>query len=95
MKKCGRYTELVDYIFWIVFILFNNPGGILKAFGENSGDGGINVTDILYVLLLVSFLLIFKFQLIKYDKSIKCYQKAARLNDKKAQEHLLKNGYSW
>ena len=49
MKVKTDYTELVDFLFWITFIFFTNPGGILEAFGEDRGDGGINVTDFLFV----------------------------------------------
>ena len=55
-----KKKKIVDYVFWIVFIAFTNPGGILEAIGENSADGGINVTDILFVILFSSFIIIFK-----------------------------------
>lgn len=68
----GRRTELIDYVFWITFIFFTNPGGILQAFGENSGDGGINVTDFLFVVLAGSYVLTYhKFDYVNdvvYDK---------------------------
>lgn len=53
----GKRTELVDHIFWITIIFFTNPGGILQAFGENSGDGGINATDFLFVVLTGCYVL--------------------------------------
>jgi hypothetical protein len=52
MKIKSNYTKLVDYLFWIGLIIFTNPGGILKAMGEDRGDGGINITDFLFVLLV-------------------------------------------
>ena len=56
----GIHKKLVDYVFWIAFILFTNPGGILEALGEDSGDGGINAKDFIFVILLVCFLVTFK-----------------------------------
>ena len=44
----SNYTKVVDYLFWIVLIIFTNPGSILKALGEDRGDGGINVVDFLF-----------------------------------------------
>lgn len=61
--------RLVDYIFWTVFIIFTNPGGILQALGENSGDGGIDVSDLLFVIMLVCFISIFKKDNYFIDKS--------------------------
>lgn len=42
-----------------MFIIFTNPGGILKALGENSADGGINITDMLFVVLFICFIFVF------------------------------------
>lgn len=50
-------TSLLDYLFWIILIIFTDPGGILEAFGEDSGDGGINVTDLLFGGLLCCYVL--------------------------------------
>lgn len=60
MKLEGKYRKLVDYVFWITFIVFTNPGGILEAFGEDSGSGGVNATDFLFVILIGCFLVTFK-----------------------------------
>lgn len=59
MKIKSKYSVLVDYIFWISFIVFTNPAGILKALGENSGDGGIDITDLLFVILFGCFIIVF------------------------------------
>lgn len=57
MKKNGN---LVDYIFWILFIIYTNPGGILEAiFKEDRGDGGINIVDFVFVLMFVCYMFIF------------------------------------
>ena len=56
MKLEGIHRKLVDYIFWIAFILFTNPGGILEALGEDSGDGGINAKDFIFVILLLALM---------------------------------------
>lgn len=60
MKLEGKYRETVDYVFWITFIIFTNPGGILEALGEDSGDGGVNMRDFLFVILLGCYVLTFK-----------------------------------
>ena len=52
----GDKNKIVDHLFWIVFLIFTNPGGILIAFGEDSGDGGINITDLLMVPLMGFYL---------------------------------------
>ena len=56
----GKYRKTVDYVFWITFIIFTNPGGILEALGEDSGSGGVNATDFLFVILVGCFLVTFK-----------------------------------
>lgn len=61
MKKTIKY-KIVDHIFWIVLLVFTNPGGILEALGEDSSDGGINMTDLLFVVLFLCFLKVFKKQ---------------------------------
>lgn len=48
----GNYSKIVDHLFWISFLIFTNPGGILFALGEDSGDGGINITDLIMVVLM-------------------------------------------
>ena len=65
----NRYTDVVDYIFWIAFILFTNPGGVLEALGEDSADGGIDVTDLLYGLMLICFFFVYKKKKSNYDIS--------------------------
>lgn len=65
----GDSKKMVDYVFWIVLIFFTDPGGILQAFGEDSGDGGINVTDILFAVLGICFVSVFKINYYKGDKT--------------------------
>jgi len=69
MKTKTNYTKLVDYIFWITFIIFTNPGDILRALGEDSGDGGINVVDFLMVILIGCYVMVFYKKDIGYDKA--------------------------
>ena len=57
----GKHRKLVDYVFWITFIVFTNPGGILEALGEDSGSGGVNVTDFLFVILVACYFVTFKY----------------------------------
>ena len=59
MRIKSNYRELTDYLFWTVFIIFTNPGGMLEAFGEDRGDGGINVTDFLFVILFGLYVTVF------------------------------------
>lgn len=54
----GNYNKIVDHLFWISFLIFTNPGGILSALGEESGDGGINITDLIMVLLMGCYVVI-------------------------------------
>lgn len=60
MNYAKNYNQkkLVDYVFWIILILFTNPGGILEFMGEDSNDGGIDVTDLLFLFLSLCFLLV-------------------------------------
>jgi len=69
LKLYGGHNKLADYIFWITFIIFTNPGGILEALGDDSGDGGINMRDFLFVILLGCYLLTFKFSKTENDKT--------------------------
>ncbi|MDN3643378.1 hypothetical protein QWY87_11750 [Lutimonas halocynthiae] len=56
MKTKGNQHKLVDHLFWISFLVFTNPGGILMAMGAGDTDGGINITDVLMVVLLGCYL---------------------------------------
>lgn len=58
MQANGTSSKVVDYIFWIVFIIFTNPGGILGALGETRGGGGMRVTDILFAVLFACFIIV-------------------------------------
>lgn len=52
LKRVINNNKIIDHIFWITFLFFTNPGGILSALGEDSSDGGVNVTDFLMLILL-------------------------------------------
>ena len=58
IKKIEKYS-IIDYIFWFIFILRTNPGGILAALGEDKSKSGIDITDFLFVILFGCFLIIF------------------------------------
>jgi len=61
MLSDERETKLnfIDYLFWITFILFTNPGGIQQALGiYEFGIGGANLNDYLFVLLLFLYLIL-------------------------------------
>lgn len=70
-----KSIKAIDYIFWITFIIFTNPGSILSALGEDSSDGGINITDLLMVILLGCYVLVQKKNIflndISYNKVVK------------------------
>lgn len=70
MKKPFK-PKLIDYIFWILFIFFTNPGGLLMAMGEDRGDGGINVADFLYVGLVACYIIISVKPTFQYDPTFK------------------------
>lgn len=76
MNKKKKY-EFIDYIFWILFILYSNPGGILQALGLMSGEGGsVSIRDFLFFLLLGCFMLVQHNRIIKsndYHKVIKYF----------------------
>lgn len=67
----GKSKNLVDYLFWIVLLVFSNPGNILGALGEDTSDGGVNITDLLFVVLLLCSLAVFKKQVLLEDKPFK------------------------
>lgn len=51
--------KFIDYLFWIIFILFTNPGGIQQALGiYEFGIGGTNLNDYLFVLLLFLYIIL-------------------------------------
>lgn len=58
----------IDYIFWTVFILYSNPGGIFEAIGISTSSGSINISDFFFFMLLGLFMLIPSRE-IKKDKS--------------------------
>lgn len=45
-----------DYFFWILLILFTNPGGIQQALGINEVFGKINLNDLLFPMLFTLYL---------------------------------------
>ena len=69
--KRNSSPKLIDYIFWIIFIFFTNPGGIIMAMGEDRGDGGINVVDFLYGGLAACYVIVSVRPTFKYDETFK------------------------
>ena len=65
----GNSKKLIDYFFWIVLILFTNPGGILQILGENEAEKGINIQDFIFIALMISFVLVFNSDYYKLDKT--------------------------
>ena len=55
-KKKFKY---IDYIFWILFILYSNPGGILQALGLMGSEGGsVSIRDLLFFSLLGCYIFV-------------------------------------
>ena len=53
------YIPLIDYLFWILFIiLYTDPGGIIEAFNLYYIIGKINYRDVLIVLLAICYVLV-------------------------------------
>ena len=67
----------IDYIFWILFTIYANPGGILQALGLMSGEGGsIGIKDFIFFLMLSCFLIVNlnqKINNVEYNKIIKYF----------------------
>lgn len=59
MERVINKHKIIDHIFWITFLFFTNPGGIFSALGEDSSDGGVNVTDFLMLILLGCYVVLF------------------------------------
>lgn len=47
----------IDYIFWIILILFSNPGGIQNALGISEYSNGVNLNDFLFIILTGLYLI--------------------------------------
>ena len=61
IRKTSKQSknELIDYAFWFLLILFSNPGGIFKAFGEDTTKtGSIDMLDFIIALLFGCFMLV-------------------------------------
>ena len=54
IRKKIKY-QTVDYIFWILFILSSNPGGILHAIGLGSSEGSVTIRDLIFFSLVGCF----------------------------------------
>src|ERR1035438_1737749 len=50
--------SFIDYLFWVLFILYTNPGGIFEAFHIWYVFGRFNVNDLLFVLLTICYVVI-------------------------------------
>lgn len=48
------YT-LLDYLFWVLLIIFTNPGGIFEALKIWYVAGRVTINDILFVLLSICY----------------------------------------
>lgn len=76
MKIKSNYTDLTDYIFWTLFIIYTNPGAILEAiFNEDRGDGGINLVDFVFVLMFICYMFVFHKKDGTYFKKDRIYSK--------------------
>src|ERR1035438_5738264 len=50
--------SFIDYLFWVLLILYTNPGGIFEAFHIWHVFGRFNVNDLLFVLLTICYVII-------------------------------------
>lgn len=57
-KSSGDKNNFIDYLFWVLFILFTNPGGIQQALGLYDFVGRINLNDFIFVILAGCYLLV-------------------------------------
>lgn len=48
--------RVVDYIFWATLIVFSNPGGVQEALGIYKLRNGLNMNDLLFVILGICFI---------------------------------------
>lgn len=64
----GDSKKPIDYLFWILLILFTNPGGILQALGAGESESGIGPVDIIFAGLFICFILIYNKDVFLEDK---------------------------
>ncbi len=53
----SKKFDFLDYFFWIMFVLYSNPGGMLNAIGLISSDSGGGVKDLVIFSLFGCYLL--------------------------------------
>ena len=59
MDNLKNKYPVIDYLFWITFFLFTNPGGILEALGEDTSKAGtIDARDFLFLVIFGLFFII-------------------------------------
>ena len=51
-------NTLIDYIFWVLLILFTNPGGMVEALNIYYIIGKVNINDLVFVFLTICYLII-------------------------------------
>ena len=51
------YT-ILDYLFWILIILYTDPGGLLYNYNTNNMQGEIKIYDLIFIVLSICFIAI-------------------------------------
>lgn len=51
-------TQLIDYLFWCLLILFTNPGGIVEAFNGHYIVDKVQINDLIFILLSICYIVI-------------------------------------
>ncbi len=69
-KMKDKTDAILDYLFWILLILYTNPGGIFQALNLLHMEGSYNVYDVLFLLLTVCYLVVTKTDSI-FDRDFK------------------------
>ena len=50
--------NLTNYLFWVLFILFTNPGGVVNALNIYYITAKINISDLIFILLSICYYII-------------------------------------
>jgi len=53
----SKKFDFLDYFFWIMFVLYSNPGGMLNAVGLISSESGGGVKDLVIFSLFGCYIL--------------------------------------
>ena len=57
-KQDKLLIPFIDYIFWVLFILYSDPGGIFEAFNIRYIIGRFNVNDLFFIIMTICYVVI-------------------------------------